>query len=269
MAIGAALQGGVLAGEVKDLLLLDVTPLSLGIETLGGVMTTLITRNTTIPTKKSEIFSTAADNQTSVEVHVLQGERQFARDNRTLGRFHLVGLPPAPRGVPQIEVTFDIDANGIVNVVGEGQGHGQGADDHHQRLERPVEGRGRPHGEGRRGACRRGQDAARADRRAQPGWTRWSTRWRRPSPSRRTSFRPARPDASRRRSRRPGQAVKGDDLAAIPAATSELQKASHQMAESLYKATQAGTPADGGDAGAADAKPAEGDVVDAEFSETK
>jgi molecular chaperone DnaK len=116
VAIGAALQAGVLAGEVKDLLLLDVTPLSLGIETLGGVMTTLIQRNTTIPTRKSETFSTAADNQTSVEVHVLQGERPMARDNRPLGKFHLTGLPSAPRGVPQIEVTFDIDANGIVNV---------------------------------------------------------------------------------------------------------------------------------------------------------
>jgi molecular chaperone DnaK len=116
VAVGAAIQAGVLAGEVKDLLLLDVTPLSLGIETLGGVMTTLIGRNTTIPTRKSETFSTAADNQTSVEVHVLQGERPMARDNRPLGKFHLTGIPSAPRGVPQIEVTFDIDANGIVNV---------------------------------------------------------------------------------------------------------------------------------------------------------
>ena len=125
VAVGAAVQAGVLAGEVKDLLLLDVTPLSLGIETLGGVMTTLIQRNTTIPTRKSEIFSTAADNQTSVEVHVLQGERPLARDNRTLGRFHLIGLPPAPRGVPQVEVTFDIDANGIVNVSAKDLGTGK------------------------------------------------------------------------------------------------------------------------------------------------
>jgi molecular chaperone DnaK len=116
VAIGAAIQGGVLGGEVKDLLLLDVTPLTLSIETMGGVATQMIPRNTTIPTKKSEMFSTAADNQTSVEVHVMQGERPMARDNRTLGKFHLTGLPPAPRGVPQIEVTFDIDANGILNV---------------------------------------------------------------------------------------------------------------------------------------------------------
>ena len=125
VAIGAAVQAGVLAGEVKDLLLLDVTPLSLGIETLGGVMTTLIPRNTTIPTKKSEVFSTATDGQTSVEVHVLQGERPMARDNRTLGRFHLDGIPPAPRGVPQVEVTFDIDANGIVNVNAKDKGTGK------------------------------------------------------------------------------------------------------------------------------------------------
>ena len=116
VAVGAAIQAGILAGEVKDVLLLDVTPLSLGVETLGGVMTRLIERNTTIPTKKTEVFSTAADSQPSVEIHVLQGEREMANDNRTLGKFHLTGIPPAPRGVPQIEVTFDIDANGILNV---------------------------------------------------------------------------------------------------------------------------------------------------------
>ena len=116
VAVGAAIQAGVLAGEVKDVVLLDVTPLSLGVETLGGVMTKLINRNTTIPTKKKETFTTAADNQTQVEIHVLQGEREMARDNRTLGRFHLIGIPPAPRGMPQVEVIFDIDANGILNV---------------------------------------------------------------------------------------------------------------------------------------------------------
>jgi molecular chaperone DnaK len=125
VALGAAVQAGVLSGEVKDILLLDVTPLTLGIETLGGVMTTMISRNTTIPTKKTETFSTASDGQTSVEVVVTQGERPMARDNRLLGRFHLDGIPPAPRGVPQIEVTFDIDANGIVNVHAKDKGTGK------------------------------------------------------------------------------------------------------------------------------------------------
>ena len=125
LAIGAAIQGGVLAGEVKDILLLDVTPLSLGVETMGGVMTKLIPRNTTVPTKKSETFSTAVDGQTNVEIHVLQGEREMSNDNKSLGTFRLDGIPPAPRGVPQIEVIFDIDANGILSVTAKDKGTGK------------------------------------------------------------------------------------------------------------------------------------------------
>ncbi|MEO1134366.1 MAG: Hsp70 family protein, partial [Cyanobacteria bacterium J06639_1] len=125
VAVGAAIQAGVLAGEVKDVLLLDVTPLSLGVETLGGVSTKMIPRNTTIPTRKSETYSTAEDGQTSVEIHVIQGEREMARDNKSLGRFKLDGIPPAPRGVPQVEVTFDIDANGLLNVSAKDKGTGK------------------------------------------------------------------------------------------------------------------------------------------------
>ena len=125
VAIGAAIQGGVLVGEVKDVVLLDVTPLSLGIETLGGVMTKIVERNTTIPVSRSQVFTTAADNQTSTDIHVLQGEREMAKDNKTLGRFSLMDIPPAPRGIPQIEVTFDIDANGIVNVSAKDKGTGK------------------------------------------------------------------------------------------------------------------------------------------------
>jgi molecular chaperone DnaK len=150
VAVGAAIQGAVLSGEIKDVLLLDVTPLSLGIETLGGVMTKLIESNTTIPTKKTEVFSTAADNQTSVEIHILQGERPMARDNRTIGRFHLDGIPPSPRGIPQIEVMFDIDANGILNVSAKDKATGKSqnirieassglSDDEIQRMKREAE----------------------------------------------------------------------------------------------------------------------------------
>ena len=168
VAIGAAIQGGVLGGEVKDVLLLDVTPLSLGIETLGGVTTVLIPRNTTIPTKKSETFSTAEDNQTTVEIHVLQGERQMAADNRTIGKFQLTGIPPAPRGMPQVEVAFDIDANGILHVGAKDKATGQGAEDPDRGVQRPERHRHRQDGEGRGSPRQRGQAAAGDDRAAQP-----------------------------------------------------------------------------------------------------
>ena len=215
VAVGAAVQAGVLAGDVKDLLLLDVTPLSLGIETMGGVMTTLIPRNTTIPTRKSEIFSTASDSQTSVEVHVLQGERSLARDNRTLGKFHLIGLPPAPRGVPQIEVTFDIDANGIVNVQAKDLGTGKEQKITITVVERPQQGRSRSDDEGGRVARRRRQEAARGDRERATAPTRRSTA---PSGSSRTRATSCRPPTGRR-SRPPMEALKkaieSNDAAAI------------------------------------------------------
>ena len=176
--MGAAIQGGVLAGDVKDVLLLDVTPLSLGIETLGGVMTTLIPRNTTIPTRKAEVFSTAEDNQTTVEIHVLQGERKMALDNKTIGKFQLTGIPPAPRGMPQIEVTFDIDANGILHVAAKDQATARSR----RSASRPPAGSRTPrstHGE-RGGVPRQGgRGEARVASRPATSSTRSSTRSRR------------------------------------------------------------------------------------------
>ena len=245
VAIGAAIQGGVLKGEVKDLLLLDVTPLTLAIETLGGVATPMIPRNTTIPTKKTETFSTAADSQTSVEVHVLQGERPMAAQNRTLGKFHLTGIPPAPRGVPQIEVTFDIDANGILNVTAKDTATRQGPEDHDYVVFRPEQGGSRAHGEGSRCALGRGQGAS--ARRSTPRTS--STRWfisiekmlreqgDKISGSERGDVENALADAKK--------ALESNDKAPMDKARETLTQASHKLAEQMYKAAQAQTPGAG------------------------
>ncbi|HKT78854.1 MAG TPA: molecular chaperone DnaK [Vicinamibacterales bacterium] len=269
VAVGAAVQGGVLAGEVKDVLLLDVTPLSLGIETLGGVMTTLIPRNTTIPTRKSEVFSTATDSQTSVEVHVLQGERQFAKDNRTLGRFHLVGLPPAPRGVPQIEVSFDIDANGIANVTAKDMATGKeqkitisgSSGLSKEEVDRMVKDAA---GHAAEDQARRDLIDARnqADALAyQAEKTANENRQKAPVGDL------TKVDAAVEEVRR---VVQTDDLAAIKRATEDLQRASHALAESLYKASQSGA-ASGSSDGASDGRSGvkDAEVVDAEYAETK
>ncbi len=168
VAVGAAIQGGVLKGDVRDVLLLDVTPLTLGIMTAGDVSTAMIPRNTTIPSKKTQVFSTFSDNQPSVEIVVLQGERPMARDNKTLGTFRLDGIPPAPRGAPQVEVTFDIDANGILHVSRQGPGHRQGPEDHHTGLVRTLQGGGREDDQGGRTQRGRGQEAPRRRRDPQP-----------------------------------------------------------------------------------------------------
>jgi molecular chaperone DnaK len=264
VAIGAAVQGGVLTGEVKDLLLLDVTPLSLGIETLGGVMTTLIGRNTTIPSRKSEIFSTAADNQTNVEVHVLQGERSSARDNRTLGKFHLIGLPPAPRGVPQIEVAFDIDANGIVNVTAKDMATGKeqkititsssglSKDD----VDRMVKDAQSHEAEDK---VRRDLIDARNQADSLAYQVEKSV----------NENREKLPVGDRSKVEVAIAAVRkaneSDDIEAIRRATDELQRASHAIAEQLYKSTQA--PGDAQGPQGSNVKDAE--VVDAEYAETR
>jgi len=259
VAVGAAIQGGVLTGAVKDMLLLDVTPLSLGIETLGGVMTTLIPRNTTIPTRKSEVFSTAVDNQTSVEVHVLQGERPMARDNRTLGRFHLVGLPPAPRGLPQIEVAFDIDANGIVNVT---------AKDRATNTEQKITITGSS-GLSKEEVDRmvRDAEAHAADDRSRKEFVEARNNADALAYSVEKTLgdnREKLPAADVARIESAIAAVRsataGEDAGAITRAADELQRASHAMAEALYTAQA-------GNAGASARQSAEPDVVDAEVVE--
>jgi molecular chaperone DnaK len=263
VAIGAAVQGGVLAGEVKDVLLLDVTPLSLGIETLGGVMTPLISRNTTIPIRKSEVFSTATDNQTSVEVHVLQGERPMARDNRSLGRFHLVGLPPAPRGMPQVEVAFDIDANGIVNVTATDKATGKEqkititgssglSKSDVDRLVKDAESHAADDQARRELIDARNQ----ADALAYQAERTLQDNGAKVPPAARASIEAAISDLRR--------VAQGDDKAAIVKAIDALQRESHQLAESLYQAAGAPGAAAARDAGGVK----DGEVVDAEYAET-
>ena len=252
VAVGAAIQGGVLAGEVKDVLLLDVTPLSLGIETKGGVFTKLIERNTTIPTKKSEIFSTAEDNQTSVEIHVLQGEREMARYNKTLGKFQLVGIPPAPRGIPQIEVTFDIDANGIVHVSAKDLGTGNEqkititassglSEQDIERMMKDAESHADEDQQGARGGRRQEQ-------RREP---RLLDREVAARHGRQASTTPRRP-RSRRRPASSSKALDGDDVDDIKAKTDALMQASHKLAEAVYQQAQQQQAASGDGTGSGD-----------------
>jgi molecular chaperone DnaK len=268
VAVGAAVQAGVLAGEVKDLLLLDVTPLSLGIETLGGVMTVLIPRNTTIPTRKSEIFSTAADNQTSVEVHVLQGERPMARDNRTLGRFHLVGIPPAPRGVPQIEVTFDIDANGIVNVSAKDLGTQKEqkititassglTKEEVERMMKDAE----AHAEEDRRRREEVETRNRADQMVYGAERMLQDAGDKLSAADRQPIQQAIDDLKK--------ALEQNDMAAIKRGMDRLTSAQHKAAEALYRATAASGSGAGPTAGssAGSGSAASGDVIDAEVVE--
>jgi molecular chaperone DnaK len=263
VAIGAAIQGGVLSGEVKDVVLLDVTPLSLGIETLGGVATKLIERNTTIPTRKSEVFSTAADSQSEVEVHVLQGEREMAKDNRTLGRFRLVGIPPAPRGVPQIEVAFDIDANGIVNVSAKDLGTGK-----EQRItitassglsESDIQRMVKDADSHRDEDKQRRQQVEARNRLDGLVYTTEKTLEEnkdKVGPEDRAALEEAIAEAKR--------ALEGEDTQVMDGARQRLEQASHKLAEAMYRAqTQAAGAAAQG-AGAA-GRPAGEEVIDAEY----
>ncbi|MCZ6727346.1 MAG: molecular chaperone DnaK [Acidobacteria bacterium] len=265
VAIGAAIQGGVLAGDVKDMLLLDVTPLSLGIETLGGVLTRLIERNTTIPTKKSEVFSTAAENQTSVEVHVLQGERDMARDNRTLGRFHLVGIPPAPRGVPQVEVTFDIDANGILNVSAKDRGTGKEqqititassglSEDEIDNMVTDAE----SHSEEDKQRRQRAEARNSLDQLVYSTEKTFEENKEKLGAAEIGDFESALANAK--------EALEGDDLEKMEEASTQLTQASHKLAEILYKDQAAEAGADSApDAEATEESSGDDEVIDAEY----
>jgi molecular chaperone DnaK len=270
VAVGAAIQAGVLAGEVKDILLLDVTPLTLGIETLGGVFTKLIPRNTTIPTRKSEIFSTASDGQTSVEVHVLQGEREMAGYNKTLGRFHLNEIPPAPRGMPQIEVTFDLDANGIVNVSAKDLGTGKEqtititassglSKDEVEKMVTDAESHAEEDKQAREAADTRNQ----ADQMVYQVEKTLNDNAAKIAEDVQNEVREALKEAK--------QALEGGDIAAMKSASERLERSSHRMAEQIYKSQPgAGGQPGGGPGAAAGAGPQPADdVIDAEVVESE
>jgi molecular chaperone DnaK len=269
VAVGAAIQAGVLAGEVKDILLLDVSPLSLGVETLGGVMTKIIPRNTTIPTKKSETFSTAADGQSNVEIHVLQGEREMANDNKSLGTFRLDGIPPAPRGVPQIEVTFDIDANGILNVTAKDKGTGKaqsisitGASTlPHDEVERMVN-------EAERNASSDKERRERIDLKNQSDSLAYQAEKQMSELGDKVSADDKTKVEGLVKDLR--EAVQQEDVERMKSVTTELQQTLYTIGSSIYQGAGGATPPGAEDMGG-DAPPSDGgdDVIDAEFSEDK